>query len=160
MAIPMQSGNDDVGVALIAVVTLLLVPAPADPRDLMLNDTVRLVQSQIIIQRTTIVRVPAAPKFPAITPMKWKEKDAPKCIKWSNLAAAMVSSPSTLDLIVKGGTRYRVRLEKSCSAIDFYQGFYVKATQDGQICKDRDSVHSRAGGECGISKFKTLVPDK
>lgn len=156
----MQSGNDDVGVALIAVASLMLVLASANSLDVPRGGGSRLVQSQIIIQRTTIVRVPAAATFPAITAVKWKEKGAPKCIKWSNLAATVVSSPNTIDLIVKGGTRYRVRLEKSCSAIDFYQGFYVKATQDGQICKGRDSVHSRAGGECGIDKFKTLVPDK
>ena len=76
------------------------------------------------------------------------------------MAAAMVSSPTTIDLIVRGGTRYRVKLEKSCQAIDFYSGFYVKATRDGQVCEDRDSIHSRSGGECAIGKFKTLVPAK
>jgi hypothetical protein len=117
--------------------------------------------AQIVIQRTTIVRVPAAPPTlrPA-APSEWQEKDAPKCVKWSNLAAALVSSPTTIDLIVRGGTRYRVKLEKSCQAIDFYQGFYVKQTPDGQICKNRDSIHSRAGGECVIDKFRTLVPVK
>jgi hypothetical protein len=119
------------------------------------------IMAQILVQRSSIVRVPPAappPRLPQA--VRWKEKGAPNCIKWSSLAAAMVSSPTTIDLIVRGGTRYRVKLEKSCQAIDFYSGFYVKATKDGRVCEDRDSIHSRSGGECLIDKFKTLVPDK
>lgn len=117
--------------------------------------------AQIRIERNSIIRVPpAAPPTQRQKPLRWKEKGAPSCIKWSSIAAAMVSSQTTLDVIVRGGTRYRVKLEKSCQAIDFYSGFYVKATRDGQVCEDRDSIHSRSGGECMIDKFKTLVPDK
>lgn len=119
------------------------------------------IMTQIRIERNSIVRVPpAAPPTQRQKPLKWKEKGAPSCIRWSTIAAAMVSSQTTLDVIVRGGTRYRVKLEKSCQAIDFYSGFYVKATKDGQVCEDRDSIHSRSGGECLIDKFKTLVPDK
>lgn len=119
--------------------------------------------AQVRIERQIIRIRPAPPPSPTTivsAPQRWKEKGAPDCIKWNNMAAAMVSSPTTLDLIVRGGARFRVRLEKSCSAVDFYSGFYVKMTPDGQICKDRDSIHSRAGGECVIDKFKTLVPAK
>lgn len=119
--------------------------------------------AQVRIERQIIRIRPAPPPSPAsliIAQQKWKEKGAPNCIKWNNMAAAMVSSPTTLDLIVRGGSRFRVKLEKSCSAVDFYSGFYVKMTPDGQICQDRDSIHSRAGGECVIDKFKSLVPAK
>jgi hypothetical protein len=118
------------------------------------------VIAQVIIQRSTIIRVPSIAPAPPVTPMKWREKGAPGCVKWSNLAAAMISSPTTIDLIIRGGTRYRIKLEKSCQSIDFFQGFYVKATPDGQICRNRDSIHGRAGGECAIDTFKTLVPAK
>jgi hypothetical protein len=63
-------------------------------------------------------------------------------------------------LILRGGTRLRARLEKSCSSIDFYQGFYVKPSKDGQICQDRDLIRSRVGGECQIEDFRLLVPAK
>ncbi len=141
---------------------LLAVSVSAAGQDVAAAESaVPVVLAQVVIQRSTIIRVPAAPMPPRPSAaIKWKEKDAPKCIRAATLAAAMVSSPTTLDLIIRGGTRYRVKLEKSCSAIDFYQGFYVKPTQDGQICRDRDSIHSRAGGECGIDKFKTLVAEK
>ncbi len=159
----MQTG-DDVGVALSLFASLMLAIAAGDSGSAALATAPQaqpVLLAQITIQRTTVVRIPPAmpPRGPS-TPIEWKEQGAPNCVKWSNLAAALVSSPTTIDLIVRGGTRYRVKLEKSCQAIDFYQGFYVKQTQDGQICKDRDSIHSRAGGECVIDKFKTLVPAK
>ncbi len=72
----------------------------------------------------------------------------------------MISSATTIDVVVRGGTRYRVKLERSCRSIDFYSGFYVKATRDGQVCEERDMIHSRSGGACAIDKFKTLVAAK
>ncbi|MFM2100642.1 MAG: hypothetical protein RLZZ366_2181 [Pseudomonadota bacterium] len=144
------------GVALVASAGMA-VDAPTRAPD----EAPAVIIAQIQIQRTTIVRVPPAPSAViSLAPTKWKEKRAPNCVKWSTMAAAMISGPTTIDIIVKGGTRYRVKLEKSCSSIDFYSGFYVKATPDGEVCKDRDSIHSRSGGECVIDTFKTLVPAK
>ncbi len=144
------------GIALVALLGFASDEPPSVP-----HDEVMVAQVQIQIQRTSIVRVPPAPApLPSVAPVKWKEKSAPACVKWSSMAAAMISGPTTIDLIVRGGTRYRVKLEQSCSAIDFYSGFYVKATPDGEVCKSRDSIHSRSGGACLIATFKTLVPAK
>lgn len=115
--------------------------------------------AQVSIERPPIIRVPPAARRRE-KPVKWKERKAPSCLAWSNLAAAMVSSPTTIDLVIRGGTRYRLKLERSCQAIDFYSGFYVKATRDGLVCEDRDFIHSRSGGQCVIDSFKTLVPSK
>lgn len=139
--------------AAFAVLSVAAGAAPVAVQD----QTAAPVQfAQVTIQRSTIIRVRPIRNT---RPQKFKEKGAPNCLPWSNMAAAMISSPTTIDLIVKGGTRYRVKLQKTCQAIDFYSGFYVKATRDGRVCEDRDMIHSRSGGECGISKFKTLVPD-
>jgi hypothetical protein len=141
--------------AAFAAMSVAAGAVPAETPGSSMVDGVQL--AQVTIQRSTIIRIrPAAPA----AALKFKEKGAPKCLPWSNMAAAMISGPATIDLIVKGGTRYRVKLQKSCQAIDFYSGFYVKATRDGRVCEERDMIHSRSGGECGISKFKTLVPDK
>jgi hypothetical protein len=139
--------------AAFAVLSVAAGAAPAPARDQSIAP-VRI--AQVTIERNTIIRIRPTRN---IRPQKFKEKGAPNCLPWSNMAAAMISSPTTIDLIVKGGTRYRVKLQKACQAIDFYSGFYVKATRDGRVCEDRDMIHSRSGGECGISKFKTLVPD-
>ncbi len=146
---------------LIALATIALASA-APERELTppfaLQSTI--IFAQVIIKRSSIIRVPPAmPSIVVQQPARWKEKGGPDCIAWSKIAAAMISSATTLDVIVRGGKRYRVKLGKSCQAIDFYSDFYVKATPDGQVCRSRDSIYSRAGGECGIDKFKILARD-
>lgn len=135
------------------------VAPAAPPPKLMMHSTIRI--SRTTVQRTTVIRVPpVAPSIIVTEPVRWKEKGGPDCIRWSTIAAAMISSASSLDVILRGGKRYRVKLSKRCKAADFYSDFYVKATSDGQICRSRDSIYSRAGGDCGIDKFRTLVPSK
>jgi hypothetical protein len=119
--------------------------------------------SQLQIEQSTIIRIrPATVTVPntAIPQMRWHEKKGPNCIQVNSLAGALVSSADSIDILLRGGTRLRARLEKSCAALDFNQGFYVKPSKDGRICEDRDTVRSRMGAECQIDKFKTLVPDK
>lgn len=138
--------------ALLAAATSEVAPASRAP------SRPAVLMAQVRIQRTTIIRVPpATPAALVSEPVRWKEKGGPDCIRWSAIAAAMISSPTTLDVIIRGGKRYRVKLNKSCQAAGFYADFYVKATTDGQICRSRDSIYSRAGGECGISKFRELT---
>ena len=122
-----------------------------------------VVISRMQIERSSIVRVrPAivAPPNAVSPPVLWREKKGPKCIQVNALAGALVSSPNSVDLFLRGGPRLRAKLERSCTAIDFYQGFYVKPSRDGRICEDRDAIRSRLGAECEIKKFRTLVPDK
>jgi len=119
--------------------------------------------AQITIRERVIIRVPtrapAAPEKPA-KPVKWKEKKAPHCIALNALAGAAVTKEDSIDLIMRGGTRLRARLDRNCPALDFYSGFYIKPTRDGRICADRDTIHARSGGQCEISAFRTLVPDR
>jgi hypothetical protein len=120
-----------------------------------------ILLAQVQIQQRTIVRVrPIAAAAPSAKPIKWDEKKGPDCIQMNSLAGALVSSPTSIDIFLRGGIRLRAKLGKSCPSIDFYSGFYVRPTKDGRICEDRDMLHSRSGGECKIDDFKTLVPAK
>jgi hypothetical protein len=119
--------------------------------------------AQVVIEQRTVVRVRpvmAPPPNSTVQRQRWVEKKGPGCIRTSSLAGALISSTDSVDLILRGGTRLRARLEKTCSSIDFYQGFYVKPSKDGQICQDRDLIRSRVGGECQIEDFRLLVPAK
>lgn len=116
--------------------------------------------AQITIRERVIIRVPTRAPAPPARPIKWKEKKGPRCIVLGTLAAAAVTKPDSVDLIMRGGTRLRARLDRSCPALDFYSGFYIKPTRDGRICADRDTIHARSGGQCEINTFKTLVPDR
>jgi hypothetical protein len=48
-------------------------------------------------------------------------------------------------------------LERSCSARDYYSGFYVERNSDGQICVRRDSLLSRSGANCKLTRLRQLV---
>ncbi len=115
--------------------------------------------AQVTIRQTVVIRVPSLPPPPPIERgIQWKEKKGPKCVSVAGLGGFAITTPDAIDLIVKGGARYRARLERGCPSVAFYSGFYIRPPADGRICVGRDMVHSRTGGECDIEKFRTLVP--
>lgn len=123
------------------------------------------VRDQVIIRVQTMQsrRTPNAltasnKTLPQAVPTRWKEKKAPRCIPLRALAGATVPEVDSVDIILRGGQRVRAKLEDDCPALDFYKGFYIKPTEDGKMCADRDAIHSRSGSQCTISRFRTLVP--
>jgi hypothetical protein len=111
--------------------------------------------AQVMIREQILVRVPARP-VPPQPIIEWKEEKGPKCVPMNSIAGAGLVGQSSVDLILKDRSRVRAKLEKSCPALDYYYGFYIRPSGDGQICADRDSVRSRMGGECEIEKFRSL----
>jgi len=117
----------------------------------------------ITVHQQIIIRVaPAgAPTGAAgLSPMvRWEEHRGPRCIDPRRILGAAHLSQDSVDLIFRDNTRVRARLEGRCPALDFYRGFYVPMSADGQICADRDSIRSRTGGECQIERFRTLTAE-
>jgi hypothetical protein len=134
-----------------AALLLAAVPAQAGVAD------TKLEFAQLIIRERLVVRVPAK-RLPPM--MKWKEKRAPKCMSAEGLAGAAVVEPDSIDMIARGGERFRVELASACPGIDFYRGFYLVPSADRMICAGRDAIHARSGGKCQIRRFRKLVPDK
>lgn len=142
----------------LAPALLLAATALADPRAP--EEAEALQYAQLIIRERVVIRVPAQAAKSTPAKMKWKEKKAPRCLPMSGVGGAAVIEEDSVDLILKGGQRIRARFESSCEALDYYSGFYILPTKDGRICADRDSIHTRAGGECQITRFRLLVPDR
>ena len=120
--------------------------------------------SQLTITQSIIIRVPArrssryaAPDQPPPQPA-FKEHKGPKCIDAATIGGAAVTAPDSVDFILRGGKRVRAKLEDECPALDYYSGFYFRAPADGKLCADRDSIHTRSGGDCQIDKFRALTP--
>ena len=121
----------------------------------------RVEVTQMTIQQRVIIRVPAMVPLPAPPrPIRWKERKGPKCIALNQLAGAAITQNDSVDLFLHGGTRLRAMLDDDCPALDYYSGFYVRPTTDGQICQKRDMLHTRSGGQCRVERFRTLVPDR
>jgi hypothetical protein len=124
------------------------LPAGADPEPAQL--------AQMTIEQSLIVRVPR--RAPA-KPLKWKAKKGPKCLSMAAIAGAAVVTDDAIDLVLRGGQRFRAQFSSRCPALDYYSGFYILPTEDGRICADRDVIRTRAGGQCEIQRFRRLVLD-
>ena len=64
---------------------------------------------------------------------------------------------SRLIIYMRDRSLISAQLEKACSPRDFYLGFYVERSDDGQLCVGRDRLMSRAGAKCRISEMNRLV---
>lgn len=128
------------------------------------------VRAQVRIERHIVVRIPrmnvapgmvAASSAPPLPPISWVERSGgDQCVPVSSLAAASITRPDAVDLVLSGGKRMRARLGEDCPALGFYSGFYLRPPADGQICARRDVIRSRSGGECRIETFRPLVPTR
>jgi hypothetical protein len=120
----------------------------------------RVDYAQLTVRQQIIVRVPARsrPGAPPIKPIEWKEGKGPKCVPARAIAGATLLGRNSVDLILRNNSRIRAKLENSCPALDYYQGFYISPNADGMICADRDVIRSRVGGQCEIERFRSLKP--
>ena len=120
--------------------------------------------AQVTIRQRIIVRVPAmapqAAPLPMPRPSKWKEVKGPKCVAVNQLAGAAFTRADSVDLFLRGGRRVRAQLDNNCPALDYYSGFYLTPTRDGQVCGGRDTIRTRSGGQCDIERFRELVPQR
>ena len=144
----------------VGLAVALLVVAPDLPRSPAaapepIPGTVATHHAQLIIREQIIVRVPrrAPPRR-----VSWHERKGDRCVEIDALAGAAINAPDSVDFILRGGRMVRAKLEASCPALDYYSGFYVVPTKDGQMCIGRDAIHDRSGNECGIARFRRLVP--
>lgn len=137
----------------IAAATATLVGAPAPAQHAPLS------YAQLTIRQSVIIRVPMAKQRPE-APVEWKERKGPSCIAAADLGGAQINSSDHVDLILRGGMRLRATLRDNCPALRYYSGFYLRPGDDGMICADRDTLHTRSGGECEIDAFHLLTPKK
>ena len=108
------------------------------------------------VEQRLIVRVPVRPN--AKGRLRWEESDyGPKCLPITALAGASLAGNDGIDFVLRGRQRVRAKLDDDCDGLDFWDGFYLQP-EDRRICAGRDAIRSRAGGVCGISRFRMLVP--
>ena len=113
--------------------------------------------SRLAFQDEVILRITVQPR-PILPRIRWIETKGPKCIPLGAIRRAMMSGGEQVDFVLASRARIRAKLDKDCPALDFYGSFYLQP-EDASLCAGRDSIHSRMGGSCGITKFRQLVPD-
>ena len=80
-----------------------------------------------------------------------------KCVPVSSIAGVQPDSGQRLILFMRDRRIVRARLERSCQARDFYSGFYLSRSSDGKLCIDRDTLQSRSGANCKVTRFRELI---
>lgn len=89
---------------------------------------------------------------------RMRERKAGKCLPAMGIAAVQPSTDGRLMFYMRDRRMLAAGLEKACSARDFYLGFYMSKTADGQLCVGRDAIHSRAGTTCKLKDVREYVP--
>jgi hypothetical protein len=162
-----------------AVAGAELYPPPEVPEPL--TDEGRLVLSVLtegfrppaenqvrIEQRITIRIAPrAGPPPPPFRPVMMDQPDRPriserhagKCLPIAGIAGVQVGRDNRLMISLRDRRVISLGLEKGCRAQDFYSGFYVERSTDGQLCVDRDRLQSRSGANCGLTRLRQLVEE-
>jgi len=138
----------------------------AEPFAVLMNSFDPASAQQVRIEQHLIIRIaprgpdtsflmdvpsgPAAPRF--------YERKTGSCLPVQGIAGVQVMD-DRLVLFMRDRRMIGASLDRACRPRDFYSGFYVEHTADGQICAGRDQVHSRAGATCGISRLRELIPN-
>lgn len=131
--------------------------------------------NQVRIEQRLIIRIAPRmpgrdsflppPPLPQIVPPqmvqpRFRERKMAKCVAVGAIAGVQVISDQRLLLTMRDRRMIGANLDKACSARDFYSGFYVEQTGDGQLCAGRDTIHSRAGATCMINGLREMIPDE
>jgi len=122
---------------------------------------------QVRIEQHFSIRIaPGAPQLPADMLVELQQEEAPtrfverkhgKCVSTAGIAAVDSANGNRLLLILRDSRILSATLDKSCNARDFYSGFYVERSADGQICVNREKLQSRSGASCKLKALRELV---
>ncbi|MET1754609.1 hypothetical protein ABVV53_03925 [Novosphingobium sp. RD2P27] len=126
---------------------------------------------QVHIERRLIIRVaprallPAPQDVVAVMPQRpamprFTERKIGKCLPVSGILGVEPSGASSLVLHMRDRRLISAELAKSCLSRSFYSGFYLSRSPDGMVCVNRDTLHSRSGTACKLSRIRRLVPDE
>lgn len=126
-------------------------------------------QNQVRIEQHMSIRItplsrpmPIPPPFVLDMPRReiaprMIERNIGRCVPVASIAGVQPDSGGRLILFLRDRRMVSAVLERACRARDFYSGFYIERTSDGQLCVDRDTLLSRSGANCKLSRIRQLV---
>lgn len=124
-------------------------------------------QNQARIEERVIIRVAPSPpssraRMLSQLPRRdmetsFQEVELKSCVPIRAIAGAAPTRQNRLLLFMRDRRVLSAALDKACDAQAFYSGFYVERNEDGLLCSGRDTLQSRAGASCGVSRFNRLV---
>lgn len=88
---------------------------------------------------------------------RFSERKIGKCLPIGGIVGVEPNGPGNLILFMRDRRMINAQLERSCLARSFYSGFYLARSTDGNICVDRDTLLSRSGTACKLSRIRQLI---
>lgn len=116
--------------------------------------TIRVTPRSSSARRNMLMDMPGR----AVAP-RFVERKMGKCVDVSDIAGVQPDGGNRLLLFMRDQRIIGAQLDRSCRAREFYSGFYLSRSRDGRLCIDRDTLLSRSGASCTLSKMSRLVED-
>ncbi|MFC0203710.1 hypothetical protein [Novosphingobium soli] len=135
----------------------------------LLPDAVPQDAWQVRIEQRMTIRISpraAAPPpnmfvgIPGEGPAQVSERKIGKCLSISGIASVYPDRANRLLLVMRDRRVVSAELDRSCRARDFYSGFYLERSEDGRLCVDRDTLLSRSGMNCKLTRIRQLVEEE
>lgn len=125
-------------------------------------------ENQVRIEQRVIIRIaPSSPRTVARSMNRiaddtdrFEEERVGDCVPIGGIAAVQPANNNRLLLFMRDRRVLSAALERSCNSEDYYLGFYVERSGDGQLCSRRDKLQSRAGASCRFTKLSRLVAER
>lgn len=111
------------------------------------------------LSRSSLAPMPAPRRADPPEPPKFERRKIGKCVAMRDVTGVRVLDDDMLVLFTRDRKMIEAELERSCSARDFYQGFYMERSADGRLCVDRDLIQARSGSKCEVERLRQLVPE-
>lgn len=126
-------------------------------------------QQQVRIEQRTTIRISPRSLPPHASLLmdlpqgevepRFRERHFGKCLPVNGIAGVQSAGGSRLVLFMRDRRMVMASLERACRARDFYSGFYVERSLDGRLCVDRDTLLSRNGANCRITRLRQLIAE-
>lgn len=87
----------------------------------------------------------------------FEEVEMERCVPMSGISGVQTGAGNRLLLFLRDDRIVSINLERTCRARDFYSGFYIERSDDGQLCVGRDELLARSGAKCEVERMRQLV---
>ena len=115
--------------------------------------TIRITPRPAPVQPSMLMDLPNRPVAPRLI-----ERGMGRCLPIAGIAGVEVSGANNrLILYMRDQRIVSAALERACRARDFYSGFYLQRQNDGQLCVNRDTLLSRSGANCRLTRLRQLI---
>lgn len=153
------TGFQPEGTALPDAVDSALDPEPPSAWQVRIEQRIIIRVPRQSLSRSSLAPMPAPRRADPPEPPKFERRKIGKCVAMRDVTGVRVLDDDMLVLFTRDRKMIEAELERSCSARDFYQGFYMERSADGRLCVDRDLIQARSGSKCEVERLRQLVPE-